>query len=261
MAGRGRSVPFALACVTAAAWAACDPAGDRETAPDGAGDETVTILAAASLSEAFGELGGRLERARPGLTVRFSFAASSTLAAQVTEGAPADVLATADERTMGIAAQAGALAGKPVVFARNTLVIAVPTGNPAGVASSADLARPGVKVALCAPPVPCGAAAARALDAAGLEVTPVTWERDVKAVLAKVMLGEVDAGLVYSTDARAAGERVVTIPFPEAALARNPYLIAIVKGAPHPGAARAFVELVVSDTGRAVLAEAGFDAP
>jgi molybdate transport system substrate-binding protein len=249
MTCRGRIVGVALACAAASG---CGPTNRGET---------VTILAAASLTEAFGELGRRLEQSRPGLSVRFSFGPSSTLATQVAEGAPADVLATADERTMGVAVAAGAVAGGPIVFAKNTLVIAVPSGNPAAVVSPRDLARPSVKVALCAPAVPCGAAAVRALEAAGVEVVPVTLERDVKAVLAKVMLGEVDAGLVYATDARAAGERVVTIPFPEAALARNPYLIAIVKDAPHPGAARAFVELVVSGAGRAVLAEAGFDAP
>ena len=162
---------------------------------------------------------------------------------------------------MEIAARAGALGEAPVLFASNTLVIVVPPGNPAAVVSIRDLARPSVKVALCAPAVPCGAAAERALGAAGLRVPPVTWERDVKAVLAKVMLGEVDAGLVYATDARAAGERVVAIPFAETALARNAYPIAIVKGSRNPEAARAFVELVLSDAGRAALAGAGFDAP
>lgn len=222
---------------------------------------TVTVLAAASLTEAFGELGEELERRDPGLTVRFSFAASSTLAAQVAEGAPGDVLATADMRTMRIVQEAGAVAGEPVVFAQNTLVIAVPAGNPAGVSSLADLAHPEVLVALCSRRVPCGAAAQAALRAAGLSVTPVTWERDVKAVLTKVMLGEVDAGLVYATDAQAAGDRVRSFAFPEAGAAVNVYPIAILRDAPSPRAARAFVDLVLSDTGRRVLTDAGFEVP
>ncbi|MGH7570754.1 MAG: molybdate ABC transporter substrate-binding protein [Gemmatimonadota bacterium] len=229
----------------------------------GCGDrgETVTVLAAASLTEAFGELGEELERRDPGLTVRFSFAASSSLAAQAAEGAPGDVLATADLRTVRIAQEARVLAGEPVIFARNRLVVAVPRGNPGGVSSLADLARPEVLVALCSRPVPCGAAAQAALGAAGLSVTPVTWERDVKAVLTKVMLGEVDAGLVYATDAQAAGDRVRSFAFPEAEAAVNAYPIAILREAPNPRAARAFVDLVLSETGRAVLTDAGFEVP
>ncbi|MGH7565033.1 MAG: molybdate ABC transporter substrate-binding protein [Gemmatimonadota bacterium] len=242
-----RPIGAALACALAAG------CGDR--------GETVTILAAASLTEAFGELGEELERRDPGLTVRFSFAASSTLAAQVAEGAPGDVFATADMRTMRIAQEAGVLAGEPVIFARNTLVIAVPAGNPAGVSSLADLARPEILVALCSRPVPCGTAAQAALRAAGLSVTPVTWERDVKAVLTKVMLGEVDAGLVYATDARAAGDRIEAIPFPEAREVVNAYPIAVLRDAPSPRAARTFVDLVLSEPGRAVLTDAGFEEP
>lgn len=225
------------------------------------GRRTVTILAAASLTETFGELGRRLERSHPDLTVRLGFAASSTLATQVAQGAPADLIATADMRTMRIAEEAGALAGDPVVFARNTLVIAVPAKNPADVSVLADLARPGVRVALCARPVPCGAAAAAVLAAAGLSVTPVTWEQNVRAVLTKVILGEVDAGLVYTTDARAAGNRVEATPFPEAGAAVNEYPIAVVSGASNPEAARAFIDLLLSDAGQAVLRDAGFELP
>ncbi len=250
---RATGIAAVVACALAIA---CRAEGDPVRTPD-----TVTILAAASLTDAFDELGRRLERSHPGLTVRLGFAASSTLATQVVEGAPADILATADLRTMRIAEDAGALAGDPVVFAHNTLVIAVPPGNPAGVSSLADLARPQVRVALCAPPVPCGAAAAAVLGAASLSVTPVTWEQNVRAVLTKVTLGEVDAGLVYATDGRAAGNRVEAIRFPEAGAAVNAYPIAIVRGASNPEAARAFVDLVLSQVGRDVLRDAGFEAP
>lgn len=219
----------------------------------------VTILAAASLAEVFDELGHEFERQHPGTEVRFSFAASSTLAAQAAEGAPGDVLATADPRTMRMAVEAGVVADEPAVFARNTLVIVVPAGNPGGVGSPADLARPDLKIALCARRVPCGAASEWALDLAGISVTPVTWERDVKAVLSKVMLDEVDAGLVYATDVRAAGDRVEALSFPEARGAVNEYMIAVLRQAPNPAAAAAFAALVLSEPGRTALARAGFD--
>ncbi len=221
----------------------------------------LTVLAAASLTETFTRLGRELELRHPGTQPRFSFAASSTLAAQAAEGAPADVLATADRRTMQVAVDAGVVTGEPIVFASNTLVIAVPRGNPAGVRSLADLARPDVKVALCAPRVPCGAATGRALAQAGIPVVPVSWERDVKAVLTKVLLDEVDAGLVYTTDVRAAKGRVEAIPLPEASGAVNEYMIANLRQAPNSAAGRAFVDLVLSDRGRAVLAGAGFVVP
>ena len=219
----------------------------------------VTVLAAASLTEVFDALGTELERRHPGVQVRFSFAASSTLAAQAAAGAPGDILATADRRTMQAAARAGAVEGEPIVFARNMLVIVVPRGNPGRIRSPADLGRPDVKVSLCARQVPCGAAAARALGEAGVGVTPATWDRDVKAVLAKVVLDEVDAGLVYATDARAAGEQVVTIPLSQAEGAKTTYMMAVLRQSPNPAGGRAFVDLVRSEAGRTALDRAGFE--
>ncbi|RJL34687.1 molybdate ABC transporter substrate-binding protein [Bailinhaonella thermotolerans] len=224
------------------------PAGAGKTQ----GPRTLTVFAAASLTETFTELGREFETRNPGVKVRFNFAGSSTLVRQIEQGAAADVLATADRATM-----AGTGAGGRV-FARNRLEIAVPPGNPGRVRALKDLAGRDVKVALCARKVPCGAAAAKALDAAGVEVTPVTLEQDVKGALTKVRLGEVDAALVYRTDVRAAKGAVTGIAFPEAAAAINEYPVRALRGTPD---AAAFVDLVTSAKGREILAAAGFDAP
>src|SRR5690606_34627954 len=153
------------------------------------------------------------------------------------------------------------LANTPATFARNRLQIAVPAGNPAGVGELKELAGPEVKVALCAEQVPCGAAAAKALDAAGVQVRPVTLEQDVRATLTKVELGEVDAALVYRTDVIASGGKVRGIDFPEADQAVNDYPIATLVKAPAGDAAQRFVDLVLSRRGRDVLAKAGFEIP
>ncbi|MGN9806548.1 molybdate ABC transporter substrate-binding protein [Micromonospora sp. L32] len=222
---------------------------------------TVTVFAAASLTGSFTTLGRQFEAAHPGVRVTFNFAGSSALATQITQGAPADVFASAALRNMATVTDAGAAAGSPTVFARNQLVIAVPKGNPGGVTGLADLTRPGVKVALCAEQVPCGAAAAQALAAARVPLTPVTLEQDVKGALSKVTLGEVDAALVYRTDVRSAAAKVDGVEFPESARAVNDYPMVVLKDAPNPTAARAFVEHVRSDQGRAVLTAAGFQPP
>jgi molybdate transport system substrate-binding protein len=222
---------------------------------------TVTVLAAASLTEAFTTLGEQLEKDHPGTTVKFSFAASSELATQITSGAPADVFASASPSTMDQVVQAGAAAGDPVVFVRNRLQIAVPAGNPADVAGLADFATTDLKVALCAPEVPCGDAADRAFDAAGVTPAPDTLEPDVKAVLSKMSLGEVDAALVYRTDVIAAGDQVEGIDFPEAGDAVNDYPIVVLADAPNPEGATAFADLVESPKGAAVLQKAGFEQP
>jgi len=229
--------------------------------PGGTGAETVTVLGAGSLTEAFTRLAGELEAAEPALTVRLSFAASSTLATQIVGGAPADVFAAANPATMDEVVDAGRAAGKPAVFARNRLQIAVPPGNPAGVAGLADFARPELDIALCAEQVPCGAAARAAFAAAGVRPAPDTLEQDVKATLTKVVLGEVDAALVYRTDVRAAGDDVEGVDFAEADRAVNDYLVVALRDAADPDAAAAFVAALRSPAGRRILTEAGFDAP
>jgi molybdate transport system substrate-binding protein len=232
------------------------PAADRGQ-PAG----TVTVLAAASLTEAFAELGEQFEAAHPEADVVFSFGSSSALAQAVTAGAPADVYASASADAMEVVTDAGAAAGQPQVIARNVLQIAVPAGNPGGVTGLADLADPSLTVALCAEQVPCGQAAAAVLEAAGVVVAPDTLERDVKAALSKVVLGEVDAALVYRTDVRAAGAAVEAVDVPGAAASANTYAVVALERAANPVAARAFVELVTSPAGREVLTGAGFEAP
>jgi molybdate transport system substrate-binding protein len=255
-----------LALTGVTALTACG-SGDDGSEPRGAGVDQaaglggITVLAASSLTEAFGELGDRLEAEHPGTTVRFSFAASSELATQVTSGAPADVYASASPATMDEVVQAGDAEGEPTVFVRNRLEIAVPAGNPAGVEGLADFADKGLTIALCAPEVPCGAAAETAFEAAGVTPAPDTLEPDVKATLAKVSLGEVDAALVYRTDIVAAGDDVEGIEFPESADAVNDYPVVTLAEAPNAEGATAFVDLVLSDEGRAVLEAAGFDLP
>lgn len=221
----------------------------------------VVVFAASSLTEPFEQMGEVLEARRPDLDVSFSFGGSSSLAPQIVSGAPADVFAAANPDTMQLAIAGGAVADDPVVFARNQLQIAVPVGNPGDVEKLEDLADPDLKLALCAPEVPCGAAAQKALQAGGVTTEPVTFETDVKAVLSKVLLGEVDAGLVYRSDVIAAGNQVVGIDFDESEEAVNDYVIAPLRDAPNPEGARVFLDLVRSDRGREILSDAGFDLP
>jgi molybdate transport system substrate-binding protein len=221
----------------------------------------VTVFAAASLTESFTTIGKDFEAANPGAKVTFNFAGSSALAAQINQGAPADVFASAAPANMKTVTDAGNADGTPTTFVRNQLVIAVPKGNPKGVTGLADLTKPGVKVALCAEQVPCGAAAKKALNAAGVKLTPVTLEQDVKSAVSKVKLGEVDAALVYRTDAKASSSDVDGVEFPESAGAINDYPIVVLKNAADKTGAQAFVAYVQSDKGRTVLNQAGFQAP
>lgn len=262
---RRRGHPLAVALgATLLASAACAgpaaPAADSGGSPDRV-TGTVTVLAAASLTESFTRIGRDFEAAHPGTTVTFSFAGSSQLARQITSGAPADVFAAASPATMRTVTDAGDNAGEPVIFARNQLVIALPRGNPDSVTGLADLARPGLKVALCAEQVPCGAAAKTVLDAAGTGLTPVTLEQDVRAALAKVRLGEVDAALVYRTDAIAAAEEITGVEFPESAGAINDYEVVAVDNSANPAGARAFVDHLGTDGAREVLVDTGFQTP
>jgi molybdate transport system substrate-binding protein len=221
----------------------------------------VVVFAASSLTEAFGTLADDFEAAHPGVHVRFSFAGSSELGPQITSGAPADVFAAASPSTMSDVVKAGATSSKPVLFARNRLEIAVPPDNPGHVRGLDDFARPGLKIAVCAPQVPCGEAAQEAFDLGGVQAKPDTLEQEVKGVVTKVELGEVDAGMVYRTDVRAAGDKVEGIDFPEAAKAINDYQIATVAGAPNPDAAEAWLQYVLSPHGQRTLANAGFQLP
>jgi molybdate transport system substrate-binding protein len=256
---------IALTAVLATA-GACGDKNDTTTTPAGGASPaavsgTITVLAAASLTESFTKIGKDFETANPRAKVALSFGGSSTLAQQITSGAPADVFASASPTTMKTVTDAGDGAGTPVTFVKNQLVIAVPKGNPKGLISLAALAKPGIKVALCAEQVPCGAAAKKALAAANVKITPVTLEQDVKSALSKVKLGEVDAALVYRTDAKASTADVDGVEFPESASAINEYPIVALKGAPNATGATAFVAYVQSAAAQKVLADAGFQKP
>ncbi|MHA7189919.1 molybdate ABC transporter substrate-binding protein [Arthrobacter sp. MDT2-16] len=255
-----RAPARALALAVVLATTACGT-----STPDDAGGDTIdgsiTVFAAASLKDSFTELAGAFEQAYPGTEVSLNFAGSSDLVTQITEGAPADVLASADAATMGKAGDAGLLAGEPVDFASNTLQLAVPADNPAGITSLADAAGPGVKTVVCAVQVPCGAAAARVEQAAGVDLMPVSEESSVTDVLGKVTSGEADAGLVYVTDVRAAGDAVRGIEVPEAAAAVTTYPVAALADSADPATAQAFVDFASGPFGRAVLGAAGFGAP
>lgn len=261
VAGAGAAALLALS--------ACSSSGDSSSSGSGSSapassDElsgTVTVFAAASLKESFTTLGEQFEKQHPGTEVTFNFGGSDSLAAGITGGAPADVFAAASTRTMEVVTDAGNADGTPATFVRNELEIATLPGNPDGISSLKDLTASGLKVVLCDKEVPCGAAAQKALEASGLEVTPVSYEQDVKSALTKVELKEADAAVVYKTDVHAAGDKVEGVEFPESAEAVNDYPITLLKDAPNAQAAQAFMALVQSAEGRKVLTEAGFLEP
>ena len=219
---------------------------------------TVAVFAAASLTEAFRAVGAELRTVHPGLTLQFNFAGSPTLATQIEQGAPADVFASADEATMQRLADAHLLARPAAVFARNRLTIAVPAGNPKHVSGLADLGRPGLVLALCDPAIPAGRYASEAFGKAGVRVPEASREADVKAVLGKVLLGEVDAGIVYVTDVPTGHQKVqaVEIPLDQNVVARYP--VAVLANAQNRSGAEEFVAFVLSETGQRILARFGF---
>lgn len=232
------------------------PAGDA-----GDAGKTITVFAAASLKAPFTALAEQFEAANPGTTVTLSFAGSSDLATQISQGAPADVFASADANTMARLSGAGLVEGSPRDFASNVLTIAVPPGNPASIASFADLARPGVRTVICASQVPCGAAAKALEQDAGVTLKPVSEESSVTDVLGKVISGEADAGLVYVTDVLAARDKVQEVPFPESAQAVNTYPIAVVRTGKHKELAATFIDAVMGPDGQQLLRGAGFGTP
>lgn len=238
--------------------AAC---GDSDDGGDtGSGDTVLTVFAAASLTTSFEELEKQFEDDHPGVDVKLSFGGSSDLVAQISDGAEADVFAAADTKNMDKLADADLAAGEPSEFATNTLVIAVPPGNPAGVTGLADLAKEELAVVLCAPEVPCGNAAAQVAEKAGVELSPDSEEQSVTDVLGKIESGEGDAGLVYVTDVKGAGDGVEGIAFPESAEVVNHYPIVVVEGAAESDLAQEWIDLVLGD-GQAVLGAAGFGPP
>lgn len=273
MRATGRRVRLAavMAAVLGLAFAGCgnDEGGGHEAAgpaaASGAGaaesggvEGTVTVLAAASLTDAFGEIEAAFEEANPGAGVDVSHGGSSALRDQVLSGQPVDVFASASGSVMDEVVEAGANDGAPQQFATNKLEIVVPAGNPAGVEGLEDFGDDDLLIGLCAEEVPCGAFGRQALGNAGVEPAPDTNEPDVRSLLDKVASGELDAGLVYATDVLSAGDEVEGIAVPDDVNVVAKYPIVALADAPNAGGAAAFVDYVLSDEGQAVLEDYGF---
>ena len=238
---------------------ASQPGGPSGSAAPGAA--TLTVSAAASLTDVFNQLGKTFESQNPGSTVRFNYGGSSDLAQQIVNGAPADVFAAANTSTMATVSKAGLVSGDPSVFVTNVLQIAVAPGDPKGIHTFADLTKPDLKVVVCAPQVPCGSAAVQVEKATGVTLKPVSQEADVRSALSKVSTGDADAALVYVTDVKSSKGKVEGVDFPEAAKALNQYPIAVLKNAPNADLAAKFVALVRGADGQQVLKNAGFGTP
>ena len=254
-----RSVVPSIVGVAILILAACG-GSPPESVSSSTPSNTITVAAAASLTEAFTEIGKKFEATKPGTTVIFSFGSSATLATQIAEGAPVDVFAAANPATMKTVTDVGA-AEPPTNFVSNVLQIAVPKGNPGRITGLKDFADKSKKIAICAPQVPCGTAAVKVFAAAKITPAPDTLEQDVKATLQKVSSNEVDAALVYRTDVIAARDAVEGLEFSQAQQAVNVYPIAVLKGSVSAAAAQQFVDYVLSADGQAVLRKAGFGKP
>jgi molybdate transport system substrate-binding protein len=265
-----RRLAVALLAVPVLVLAGCGSGSENSTGSStAAGSSTaggssggkLAVYAAASLKKTFTDIGEQFKTDNPGWTVDFTFAGSSDLVTQLTQGAKADVFASADTNNMDKLAKAGLLSGNPVNFASNTLVIVTPPGNPKQVTSFADLAKPGLKVVVCAPQVPCGSATEKVGKAMHVTLNPASEESSVTDVLTKVTSGEADAGVVYVTDGIGAGDKVATVEFPESSVAVNTYPIAVLKTAADAAAANKFVDLVTGEAGQTILDKAGFAKP
>ncbi|MDR1264865.1 MAG: molybdate ABC transporter substrate-binding protein [Propionibacteriaceae bacterium] len=241
-----------------------DSSGPVVQEPDETLSGSLIVFAAVSLTDTFNAIGAAFQEANPEVEITFSFDGSPTLVSQIEQGAPADVFASADQPNMEKLTTAG-LASDPTFFAANSITVAVPADNPAGVTALADLGKPEVKTVLCAAEVPCGAASKRVLEAAGVTLEPVSQEQNVKSVVTKLTLGEADAGMVYVTDVAAAAGAITAIPLPDDAAvqsaARTDYPIAVVEASTNTDLAAAFVSFVLSQQGQQILGDAGFLAP
>ena len=251
----GAALVLLLAGCGGGSTGAAAPSAAPSAAPEA---KTLTVLAAASLTETFNDLEKQFELDHPGVDVKLSYSGSSDLAQQIVQGAPADVFAAASDATMKTVTDAGLATGTPKIFATNVLQIATAPGNPKNIASFADLAKPDLKVVVCAPQVPCGAAAAKLEKATGVTLKPVSEEADVKSTLGKVTSGDADAGLVYITDVNASKNTVQGVNFPEASQASTNYPIAVLKNAPQADLAQQFEDVVTGEAGQKALAAAGF---
>jgi molybdate transport system substrate-binding protein len=245
-----RRLPALLVLVVVAA------CGGTSSTSNGPAHTTLTVFAAASLQPAFDKIGKQLET-NQNISTTFSYAGTQTLTGQLTQGAQADVFASADTAHMDAVGTAGLLRGSPAIFAHNRLEIAVAKGNPKGIRTLADLARPGLVVVLADPSVPAGKYAQQALAKAGVTVHPVSLEQQVTGVLTKVVLGDADAGIVYVSDVVTSGQ-VDGVQIPDAQNVIATYPIAVLKSTQNQPGAAAFVDFVLSTDGQAILLKAGF---
>jgi len=251
--------------VTAAACSSSSPSTPAAANGAGSGNGNVTgnvvVFAATSLKGAFDSIGTKFEKAHPGVTVKFNYSGSSTLATQINQGAPADVFASADDKNMKVVTSDNGASGQPEEFARNKLEIMVGAGNPKNIKTVNDLARQNIKVTVCEPAVPCGNYSKEIFANAGVTVHPVSEETTVSSVVTKVTLGEADAGIVYTTDVKANGGKTTGVPIPPDQNVTAKYPIVTVKGAPNAAGAKAFMKYVLSSAGQAVLDKFGFLPP
>jgi molybdate transport system substrate-binding protein len=248
---------LAVVALLSAACGASSNAAIRTTSASQKVSGTVVVFAAASLKDAFDQIGKQFEQANPGVTVKFNYAGSSSLATQIKQAAPADVFASADTTNMDTVTNDN-LASNPQVFAKNTLEIMVAAGNPKHIKSVADLANSDVKVAVCASDVPCGKYTQEVFKNAGVTVNPVSEETSVSSVVTKVTLGEADAGVVYTTDVKAAGDKAAGVAIPANQNVTAEYPIVALKDAPNKDGATAFINYVLSSAGQKVLQSFGF---
>ena len=249
----------AVAPTTVAPTTAASTTAAPTTVPSAAG--SIVVFAASSLTDAFKAMGDAFTAKNPGAKVTFNFAGSSDLVTQIANGAPADVFVSADESNMKKVTDAGNNAGDPVIVARNSFEIIVGKGNPKGITGLADLAKPGNIVVLCAEAVPCGKGAATILKNAGVALTPKSLEDKVKGVVTKVTAGEADAGIVFVTDVKAAGDKAAGVEIPAASNVISKYPIVVTKEATNAATAKAFIDFVASADGQSILAKFGFLAP
>lgn len=263
-----RTTPFAaLAAALALGLSACtggtatEPVSTAETGGESTLSGELTVFAAASLHEVFDELAEDFKAEHPDVSITFNYGGSSGLVTQMQDGAPVDVLATANERTMTTAVESDLMGDPNQIFATNTLTIVTEAGNPKNITGLADLNRDDVQLVVCAEQVPCGSATVKLEEAAGVDLQPVSEENAVTDVLGKVTSGQADAGLVYITDAVGAGDQVAIVDVPEAQDIINRYPIGVTKTSANAALAQAFVDFVLSDHGQQKLQAAGFGAP
>lgn len=248
-------------CLAACALVAACGADGGPTATGATPSGTLTVFAAASLTDAFTEIGEAFTDLHPDLDVTFSFGGSADLVRQIDEGAPADVFASADLSNMDALTEAANHASEPVVFATNRAEIIVAAGNPEGITGVTDLTRDDLVVIGCSPEVPCGHYAQQVLANAGATVTFKSLEQNVRAVVAKVTIGEADAGIVYATDVRSAGQAAEGVAIPADINVVAEYPIVVTKEPRNAAAAQAFVDFVLARDGQEILARHGFQSP